>query len=138
MNNVHCTLYTVHCTLYSLNCTVYTPHCTPITVHCILLITQYRVQSSPTDQYVVFAHWMLCCPVGFVERGGALPPVTGLTVQRIICCQASYWPCNPKLSSYWSGSLSLRIIVLSQFPTPVPVQLNDGKIYHPQKPGYHF
>ena len=20
-------------------------------------------------QYVVFAHWMLCCPVGYVERG---------------------------------------------------------------------
>ena len=27
-----------------------------------------------------------------------------------------------------SGSLSLRIIVLSQFPTPVQVKLNDGKI----------
>ena len=27
------------------------------------------------------------CPVGYVERGGgALPPVSGLTVQRIICC----------------------------------------------------
>ena len=38
------------------------------------------------SQYVVFAHWMLCCPVGYVERGGALPAVTGLTVQRIICC----------------------------------------------------
>ena len=23
-------------------------------------------------QYVVFAHWMLCCPVGYVERGGGL------------------------------------------------------------------
>ena len=68
-------------------------------------------------------------------KGGTLPPVT---VQRIICCQASYWPCNHKLSSYWSGSLSLRIIVLSQFPTPVPVKLNDGQIYHPQKPKYHF
>ena len=27
-----------------------------------------------------------------------------------------------------SGSLSLRIIVLSQFPTPVPVKINAGKI----------
>ena len=36
--------------------------------------------------------------------GGALPPVTGLP---------------------------LRIIVLSQFPTPVPVMLNDGKIQLP-------
>ena len=23
-------------------------------------------------QYAVFAHWMLCCPVGYVERGGGL------------------------------------------------------------------
>ena len=25
-------------------------------------------------QYVVFAHWMLCCPVGYVERGGPYLP----------------------------------------------------------------
>ena len=41
---------------------------------------------GPVNHYVVFAHWMLSCPVGYVERGGALPPVTGLTDQRIICC----------------------------------------------------
>ena len=23
-------------------------------------------------QYVVFTHWKLCCPVGYVERGGGL------------------------------------------------------------------
>ena len=23
-------------------------------------------------QNVVFAHWMLCCPVGYVEKGGGL------------------------------------------------------------------
>ena len=23
-------------------------------------------------QYVVFAHWMLCCSVGYVEKGGGL------------------------------------------------------------------
>ena len=34
-------------------------------------------------QYVVFAHWMLCGSV--CGKGGALPPVAGLTVQRIIC-----------------------------------------------------
>ena len=37
-----------------------------------------------------------------LERG-ALPPVTGLTVQRIIRYQASYWPGRHNLSSYWSG-----------------------------------
>ena len=42
--------------------------------------------SGKQEQYVVFAHWMLCCPVGYVERGGGLLPVTGLTVQRTICC----------------------------------------------------
>ena len=25
-------------------------------------------------QYVVFAHWMLCCPVGYVERRGPYLP----------------------------------------------------------------
>ena len=25
-------------------------------------------------QYVVLAHWMLCCPVGYVERGGPYLP----------------------------------------------------------------
>ena len=72
--------------------------------------------------------WMLCCSLGYVEREGALPPFSGLTVQRIICCQASYWPCPHKLSSYCSGSLPPKIIVLSQFPTLVPVKLNVGKI----------
>ena len=35
------------------------------------------------------------------------------------------WPCPHKLSSYWSGSLPLWIIVLCQFPIPFPVKLND-------------
>ena len=78
-----------------------------------------NVSSWPTGRFAVqWAMW----------KGGALPPVTGLTVQIIICCQASYWPFPHKLSSYWSGSLPLRINVLSQFPSPVPVKLNDGKI----------
>ena len=64
---------------------------------------------------------------GLCGKEGALPPVTGLTDQRIICCYASYWSCLHNLSSYWSGSQSLKIIVLSWFPTPVPVKLNDGK-----------
>ena len=34
-------------------------------------------------QYVVIALWMLCCPVGYMERA-ALPPMTGLTDQIII------------------------------------------------------
>ena len=28
---------------------------------------------------------------GLCGKGGALPSVTGQTVQRIICCLASYW-----------------------------------------------
>ena len=28
----------------------------------------------PPSQYVVFAHWMLCCPVGYVERRGPYLP----------------------------------------------------------------
>ena len=31
----------------------------------------------PLNQYVVFAHWMLCCPVGYVERGGPYLPWQG-------------------------------------------------------------
>ena len=30
------------------------------------------LKSRDQDQYVVFAHWMLGCPVGYVERGGGL------------------------------------------------------------------
>ena len=30
--------------------------------------------NSSSSQYVVFAHWMLCCPVGYVERGGPYLP----------------------------------------------------------------
>ena len=77
-----------------------------------------------------------CCVVQWAmwKGRGALPPVSSFTVQRIICSQASYWPCPHKLSSYWSGSLRPKIMVLSQFPTLVPVKLNDGQIQRPQKP----
>ena len=41
-----------------------------------------NMSSSPTG----------CCAVQWAMwKGGALPPVTGQTVQRIICCLASYW-----------------------------------------------
>ena len=81
-----------------------------------------------------------CCAVQWAmwKGGGALPSVTGLTVQRIICCWASYWPCPYKLSSNWSGSLPLKITVLYQFPTPVPVKLNDGKFSDLQKQDITF
>ena len=59
----------------------------------------------------------------------ALTPVTGLTHQRNICCLASYWSCPHNLSSYWPGSQSLNIIVLSRFPTPVSVKLKYGKVH---------
>ena len=49
---------------------------------------------------------MLGCPVGYV---------------------ASYWSYPHNLTHYWSGSQSLKEIVLSQFPSPVIVKLKNEK-----------
>ena len=37
-----------------------------------MVITVLKKEGRGFNQYVVFAHWMLCCPVGYVERGGGL------------------------------------------------------------------
>ena len=49
----------------------------PVTLMDILLplVVENRMeQEDGFVQYVVFAHWMLCCPVGYVERRGPYLP----------------------------------------------------------------
>ena len=74
------------------------------------------------------SHWTdpICChwPLNAVLSSGLTPPVTGLTDQRIICCLHN-------LCSYWSVSQTCRIIILSQFLTPVPEMLNENKFQWP-------
>ena len=52
-------------------------YCSVLAYSCILYWEQAVLSATYTVlyQYVVFAHWwMLCCPVGYVERGGPYLP----------------------------------------------------------------
>ena len=41
------------------------------------------IPSTSADQYVVFGHRMLCCPVGYVERGGPYLPWQGKQFRKL-------------------------------------------------------
>ena len=41
-----------------------------------------RVRNTGKVQNIVFSHWMMSCPLGYVERGKALLAANGLTDQR--------------------------------------------------------
>ena len=82
-------------------------------------------------QYVVIAHWMLCCPVGYVKRGGGLSSHDRLnrTDNYMLLGFLLVWPHN--LCSYWSATQYCRTTVLSQLPTQGPVMLIESKFQWP-------
>ena len=66
-------------------------------------------------QYVVIAHWVLGCPVGYVERGGPYLPWQAWQIRWII----SFW--SP-LTKSWSE-------LVSKIATETTVQNFQMKIY---------